>query len=243
LLYGYAGISVGDAKYCSISGNRIAGNQHGITLVSSSYCNITRNYFELIGLSSAVQLSYSTNNLVAGNYIDSCTEGIQLRENSENNVVSENTIINCDDVAIRLLYSDRNTISTNNISDSGVGTSIYVSNENDISNNCYLNNTIQISANEWYAQQWGYGYSNNTITLNYWSDYNGIDSNGDGIGDTPYIIDENNQDNSPLMEPEDIEVILEFPSWTPLLIMLVAIAAVALIYRRRLAEKQRRADK
>ena len=34
---------------------------------------------------------------------------------------------------------------------------------------------------------------------NYWIDYNGLDSNGDGIGDTPYIIDENNQDNNPLM--------------------------------------------
>jgi hypothetical protein len=36
---------------------------------------------------------------------------------------------------------------------------------------------------------------------NYWSDYNGTDSDGDGMGDTPYIIDENNQDSYPLMAP------------------------------------------
>jgi beta propeller repeat protein/parallel beta-helix repeat protein len=35
---------------------------------------------------------------------------------------------------------------------------------------------------------------------NYWSDYSGIDGNGDGIGDTPYIIDNDSQDNHPLMD-------------------------------------------
>jgi hypothetical protein len=45
---------------------------------------------------------------------------------------------------------------------------------------------------------------------NYWSDYTGVDvksgpnqdqPSSDGIGDTPYIIDEYNQDNYPLMKP------------------------------------------
>jgi hypothetical protein len=48
---------------------------------------------------------------------------------------------------------------------------------------------------------------------NFWSDYNGTDNDGDGIGDTPYIMDENNQDNYPLMEPVDIVTIPEFQSW------------------------------
>jgi parallel beta-helix repeat protein len=41
---------------------------------------------------------------------------------------------------------------------------------------------------------------------NYWSNYNGTDNDEDGIGDTPYIINENNQDNNPLMEPVNLEV-------------------------------------
>jgi hypothetical protein len=35
---------------------------------------------------------------------------------------------------------------------------------------------------------------------NYWSDYTGADSDGDGIGDIPYVIDENNRDHFPLMK-------------------------------------------
>jgi len=39
-------------------------------------------------------------------------------------------------------------------------------------------------------------------TGNYWYDYAGVDLNGDGIGDTPYVlVDEGVQDNYPLMEP------------------------------------------
>jgi hypothetical protein len=40
---------------------------------------------------------------------------------------------------------------------------------------------------------------NNSLEGNYWSNYKGKDENQDGIGDTPYLIDVNNQDNYPLM--------------------------------------------
>jgi hypothetical protein len=42
---------------------------------------------------------------------------------------------------------------------------------------------------------WDYGKEGN-----YWSDYNGTDSNHDGLGDTPYIIDLLNQDRYPLIQ-------------------------------------------
>ena len=68
--------------------------------------------------------------------------------------------------------------------------------------------------------------------VNYWSTYNGADSNGDGIGDKPYVIDENNQDNYPLMNPVDIATIPECPSWTILPAFLIATLSVVVVRKK-----------
>ena len=45
------------------------------------------------------------------------------------------------------------------------------------------------------ANFWDDGYPSGG---NYWNDYNGTDSNGDGIGDSLYIIDADNTNHIPL---------------------------------------------
>jgi nitrous oxidase accessory protein NosD len=72
---------------------------------------------------------------------------------------------------------------------------------------------------------------------NYWSDYNGTDKDADGIGDTPYVIDVQNQDRYPQMQ-----MVTSPPTATPkipveilvtAIVLLIIIAVTVVAYRRR----------
>jgi hypothetical protein len=71
---------------------------------------------------------------------------------------------------------------------------------------------------------------------NFWSDYKGTDSNGDGIGDAPYVIDALNRDRYPLLQSPvklptpDAKVPFE-PIVLGALAAVVAVAAL-LVWRR-----------
>jgi parallel beta-helix repeat protein len=94
-----------------------------------------------------------------------------------------------------------NIIFKNNITSNDDGLFVGSSSGNKIYHNNFINNTNQVFF--WggvLANFWDDDYPSGG---NYWSDYTGIDEkNGpnqdlprsDGIGDSPYVIDENNQD-------------------------------------------------
>jgi parallel beta-helix repeat protein len=172
-----------------IYGNTAPDNKYGIALYSSSNNevhgnNAYRNKF------NAIYLNSSNNNLISGNNISNNNEGIRL-DFSNNSVISGNIISN-NDYGIRLSSSSNNLVSGNTITNNYYG--VYLqssSNTNTIYHNNF-NNTDQVwsdSLNIW----------NDANEGNYWSDYTGQDKNGDGIGDTPYVINVENQDNKPLM--------------------------------------------
>jgi parallel beta-helix repeat protein len=100
-------------------------------------------------------------------------------------------------------------VSDNNVTaNDGGGIGLYSSNNNVFYHNNFINNTQRVYVpTPGIANSWDDGYPSGG---NYWSDYDGTDlysgpqqneTGSDVIGDTPYIIDENNQDNYPLMKP------------------------------------------
>jgi len=120
------------------------------------------------------------------------TGGVVL-EYSNNSVVNGNVITNTMD-GVSLMFSHDNTIISNTIKDNEKGLFLGGSNGNTVCYNNFINNTEQAatmdSQNAW----------DNGVEGNYWSDYEGEDLNGDGIGDIPYVIDKDNQDNYPLIK-------------------------------------------
>jgi parallel beta-helix repeat protein len=172
----------------------------------------------------------SNNNVVENNKIRNCHNGVYL-SGTTGNVVSDNMITNdrwCF-TGILLYQSSGNTLFSNNITNSlEQGSGIFLegssnnviyantlhenyhgiyltraSNENIIHHNNFIDN---INYNAYIfnhvgpctGNQWHFEY---TSCGNYWSDHTGLDSNNDGIIDTPYDIPGGyDQDPYPLVE-------------------------------------------
>jgi parallel beta-helix repeat protein len=113
--------------------------------------------------------------------------------------ISKNTISN-NNIGIFCWDSENMLVCKNNISSNGIGIKMLVC-QGSVYQNEFVNNTSQI-----YSDGGIYGNApsniiwNNDKKGNYWSDYNGTDANGDGIGDNPHIFDVNYTDPYPLIE-------------------------------------------
>jgi len=158
----------------------------------------------------------SIGTFVVNNKILNCSKGISY-DWGGNNTAKQNIISNCRGPAVSVAkgYSDF-TFTENQVQDNLIG--VQAESSFSLYYNNFVNNNLQVEILDENIYFWS--MDNGTIG-NYWSNYNGTDSNGDGIGDTPYLINKQNKDNYPLMAPIELEVIPEFSSWTILPILLV----------------------
>jgi parallel beta-helix repeat protein len=139
---------------------------------------------------AGILLGVSSNNTVYENNIANNGIGIYLLDHSSNNTIYGNNITDNDYGIWLLSDSSNNTISGNNITASGWhGIHFYYFSNNFIFHNSFVDNTNQVYM-EGSANIWDDGYPSGG---NYWSDYSGVEASGDGIGDTPYVIDADNR--------------------------------------------------
>ncbi|MBN1358680.1 right-handed parallel beta-helix repeat-containing protein [Candidatus Bathyarchaeota archaeon] len=200
-----AGITGYNTENVVITANNISANEYGINI---GICrNITINENQISDNKGGVELYYYGPHFVYSNKIINNSWGIKFAEGCGNATVYGNSLTQNGVGVVLLIFPNAGDVVV-----SGVGNTVF--------GNLFINNTKQVSQEERsfnYPDTTSMGtdivsWDNGTIG-NYWDDYSGLDENDDELGDAPYIIDENNKDNYPLMNSLGLDAIPEFPSF------------------------------
>lgn len=212
------------------SGNTVNKNTFiggGIDVRFGSLHTICDN---LVTNGSCIGLVESNKNKIFNNTVKNCKIGIAIHLISSGNAVYDNILFNNEIGFAIHIDGNNNVIYENYVANSSCGVVVgrhSIGGENtSVYHNNFVDNIEQIRI-EPRANNYDSIFDNGKEG-NYWSNYNGTDNNGDGIGDTPFIIDGAKQDNYPLMEPVEIENIPEFPSWMILPLLITATLAIIL---------------
>ena len=210
-----------------ISSNNITGAGQGLKLsVSSNHNEIYENRFlnsmnspeaETLITSAkhplGIQLDNCHHNKIYRNLLVNHYYAIECNEVTSTQIY-ENVISDCRG-ALALKASRKNSFFENNITDANCGVTISGGGaDNAFFHNNFFN--VNAGASEQHKDfieimsgldlpdiystnnTWDAGYP---AGGNYWSDYNGTDANGDGIGDTSYRTSADYVDNYPLIKP------------------------------------------
>jgi len=188
----------------TVAENIIKNNgRYGTWLFSSGNSTIKGNIVSN-NYDSNIVIERSDGSLLEGNTASKVEFSVVLQD-TKDNILRDNKISDSY-VGLWVSTAFNCTMAGNSIQDNAIGVRIYGS-DNIFYHNTFINNTmfqVQVPGHE--ENIWDDGYPSGG---NFWSDYEDIypdaeELDNSGIWDTPYFIDENNQDNYPLMEP-----------WTP----------------------------
>lgn len=217
LVDSWQGISLDKASGCNITQNKILNNHYGIVLTTASRNTIAANEISSVKFGAyGIQLNRASNNNIQGNQLTNLSEGIAVLDDlhlpneviqSKSNNIADNNIVNCSDKAVWFKFTKENLFVGNTIANSTIGLAFMWTDNNIVYQNNFVDNTKQVAGGpepifsggngvRYSICQWDDGGEGN-----FWSDYNGTDANRDGIGDTPYIVNEKNTDNYPIVNP------------------------------------------
>jgi parallel beta-helix repeat protein len=209
------GINLVNAVGTVISGNNFADNSHAIgctpySLSTGTATSTTVAYNNFTGNDCAVNVCGDMK--IHNNLFDRNEIGIMFSDYSAN-TVTQNILVNNKN-ALYFSASSGNIIYQNNflenerqVADAGVSSTLAQP-----AKAAPSNASIQLlvshveGVNFFPPPPPSHNQYDNGTHGNYWIDYRGSDGNRDGIGDTAYILYEDNQDNHPLMNPVDISM-------------------------------------
>jgi len=200
------GIYLSSSLVNTVQGNDITDSDVGIGLFSSSNNILTENtLMNDYNVSISLYSNCSSNAIGANNLKDS-GNGINLQDSCNYNDIFRNTVRGTDAFGIYVRTSSYNNLTGNDIRDNYGGVEFVSCSDNLVFNNNFANNSLHVSLLE-SVDFWNMSYP---VCGNYWSNYNGTDlysgiyqneTGRDGIGDTAYVLQAENVDHYPLMDP------------------------------------------
>ena len=200
----YYGIMLSYSNGCSVVGNNFENCNEGVeanhsnsSLISSN--NANSNYVGIF-------VYYSFDTIVSSNNASENYFGIDVYASSNSTVCGN--IANSNDRGILIRHSKSSLVTYNIVgNNTGYGIDIEWSENSTVYHNSLIDNNEQVLVFHSLNTTWDDDYPSGG---NYWSDYTDVDlfsgpyqniSGSDGIWDHSYVINANNQDNYPLVEP------------------------------------------